>query len=248
MKVFNTITKVFIFPIYYAIHKNILFGFFHKNFIKKFYYKNITINLNIKNIPLSNYSSFLFKTYEYNDRILVEKNINKKNKCIIIGGGLGFIPSLVYKKSLNKILVFEIDKKIIKNLRSNLNKNFCKFVILNKCLEFSQSTKHIKFYLNENFLCNSKYQVSKNFVKIKTISHTQIKNFNNFNTLIIDAEGFEYDYIKNLKKVKNIEHIIFELHNNLLSKEKIKRIFHELKRNKFYLKDKCFNSYYFSKN
>ena len=52
MKVFNTITKVFILPIYYAIHKNILFGFFHKNFIKKFYYKNITINLNIKNIPM----------------------------------------------------------------------------------------------------------------------------------------------------------------------------------------------------
>ena len=78
MKVFNTLTKVVIFPIYYVIHKNIVFGFFHKNFIKKFYYKNIIINLNIKNIPLSNYSSFLFKTYEYNDRILVEKKYQQK--------------------------------------------------------------------------------------------------------------------------------------------------------------------------
>ena len=59
--------------------------------------------------------------------------------------GLGFIPCLAYKQSLNKMLVFEIDEKIIKNLRSNLNKNFCKFVILNKCLEFSQSTNHINF-------------------------------------------------------------------------------------------------------
>ena len=247
MKVFNTITKVFIFPIYYAIHKNILFGFFHKNFIKKFYYKNIPINLNIKNIPLSNYSSFLFKTYEYNDRILVEKNINKKNKCIIIGGGLGFIPSLVYKKSLNKVLVFEIDKKIIKNLRSNLNGNFCKFILINKCLDLSQNLKKVKFYINEDFLCNSKYEPSAHFVSIKTISHTQIKNFSKFNTLIIDAEGFEYDYIKNLSKVKNIKHIIFELHNNLLSNKKIKRIFQELRNIKYYLKDKCFNSYYFYK-
>ena len=94
------------------------------------------------------------------------------------------------------MLVFEIDEKIIKNLRTNLNKNFCKFVILNKCLELSQSTKHIKFYLNENFLCNSKYEPSEHFVSIKTISHTQIKNFSKFTTLIIDAEGFEYDYIK----------------------------------------------------
>ncbi len=247
MKVFNTLTKVVIFPIYYVIHKNIVFGFFHKNFIKKFYYKNIIINLNIKNIPLSNYSSFLFKTYEYNDRILVEKNINKKNKCIVIGGGLGFIPCLAYKKSLNKVLVFEIDNKIIKNLNTNLNKNFCKFKIFNKCLDFDKTSKSIKFFLNDDFLCNSKYEVSKKHINIKTVSHTKIKNFNKFNTLIVDAEGFEYDYIKNLNKVKNIKHIIFELHNNLLSTRKIKRIFQELRKNKFYLKDKCFNSYYFSK-
>jgi FkbM family methyltransferase len=247
MKVFNTITKVIIFPIYYVIHKNIVFGFFHKNYIKKFYYKDIIINLNIRNIPLPNYSSFLFKTYEYNDRVLVEKNINKKNKCIVIGGGLGFIPSLAYKKSLNKILVFEIDKKILKNLRTNLNKNFCKFDIIDKCLDFNQTSKNIKFYLNEDFLCNSKYEKSQNHVNIKTISHLKVKNFDKYNTLIIDAEGFEYDYIKNLNRVKHIKYIIFELHNNLLTNKEIKRIFHELRKHKFYLKDKCFNSYYFSK-
>lgn len=247
MKVFSTVTKVIIFPIYYAIHKNILFGFFHKNFIKKFYYKNIVINLNIKNIPISNYSSFLFKTYEYNDRVLVEKNVNRKNKCIIIGGGLGFIPCLAYKKSLNKIVVFEIDKSIIKNLHKNLKDNSCKFKIIDKCLEFNQTSKSIKFYLNDDFLCNSKYEISKKPINIKSISHHKINDFNKFNTLIIDAEGFEYDYIKNLNKVKNINHVIFELHNNLLSTKKIKKIFEDLKKNKFHLKDKCFNSYYFSK-
>jgi len=247
MKVFSTVTKIIIFPIYYAIHKNIVFGFFHKNFIKKFYYKDIIINLNIKNIPISNYSSFLFKTYEYNDRVLVEKNINKKNKCIVIGGGLGFIPCLAYKKSLNKIIVFEIDTNITNNLHKNLKNNFCKFLIIDKCLNFNQNLKNIKFYLNNDFLCNSKYEVSKNPINIKTISPYKIKNFNKFNTLIIDAEGFEYDYIKNLNKVKNIKYIIFELHNNLLSSKEINRIFKELKKNKFYLKDKCFNSYYFSK-
>ncbi len=247
MKVFNTITKVFIFPIYYAVHKNILFGFFHKNFIKKFYFRDLIIDLNIKNIPLSNYSSFLFKTYEYNDRVLVEKNINKKNRCIIIGGGLGFIPCLAYKKSLNKILVFEIDNKIIKNLNANLTKNYCKFNIFTKCLHFNQNTKSIKFYLNDDFLCNSKYEISKKPINIQTISYNKINNFKKFNTLIIDAEGFEYDYIKGLNKVKNIKYIIFELHNNLLSTKKIKIIFKELEKNKFHLKDKCFNSYYFSK-
>ena len=180
MKVFNTLTKVIIFPIYYAIHKNIVFGFFHKNFIKKFYYKDLTINLDIKNIPLSNYSSFLFKTYEYNDRVLVEKNIDKKNNCVIIGGGLGFIPCLAYKKSLNNILVFAIDNKILKNLHANLNKNSCKFSIVDKCLDFNLTLKEIKFYLNDDFLCNSKYEKSSNHINIKTISHSKVNNFHKY--------------------------------------------------------------------
>ena len=48
---------------------------------------------------MSHRASFLFKTYEYNDRIVVEKNLSNKNKCIVIGGGIGFIPTLVFHKT-----------------------------------------------------------------------------------------------------------------------------------------------------
>ena len=72
--------------------------------------------MNIEDIPVQNYSSFLFKTYEYNDRKLIEKHISQKNKTIILGGGIGFVPVLTFINSGNKILVFEINKKIIPNL------------------------------------------------------------------------------------------------------------------------------------
>ena len=84
MKVFNNLTKLVIFPAYYLIHKNIFFGLFHKIFVKKFYYKSYKFNLNLKNISLSSHSSFFFKTYEYNDRKLVQKHISLKNRCIIM--------------------------------------------------------------------------------------------------------------------------------------------------------------------
>ena len=42
-----------------------------------------------------------------------ERYIDKNNKCIIIGGGLGFIPTIAYHNSKNKMLVFEINNKII---------------------------------------------------------------------------------------------------------------------------------------
>ena len=111
MKVFSIYTKILLFPIYYLIHSNKFFGYIQKYYLKKFYYQNIIINLDIDNIPLARYSSFLFKTYEYNDRRLVEKYIDSNNSCIIIGGGLGFIPVLAYKKSKKKYWFL----KLIKN-------------------------------------------------------------------------------------------------------------------------------------
>jgi len=247
MKVFQNFTKIALFPVYYLIHKNIFFGYIQKNFIKKFYYKDVKINLNV-NIPLASYASFLFKTYEYNDRKLVEKYIDSNNKCIIIGGGLGFIPVLAYKKSREKVLIFEIDKKLIKNLNVNLAENKCKYKIYNNNLTIGKKIKKDeKFYFNEDFLINSIYP-NKGLKKIvKNISTNEIKKFKKYNTLIIDGEGIEDYIIKNLYKMKNIKYVIFELHYNFFSKTKVNKMFNNLKLNNFIFKEKCFNSYYFKK-
>ena len=80
MKVHDNITKVIFFLPYYLIHKNIFLGFFYRKFFSYFKYKNIKIF--IKNAPfmISEYSSFVFKTYEFNDRYLIEKYLNKKKQ------------------------------------------------------------------------------------------------------------------------------------------------------------------------
>ena len=248
MKVFPIFTKIFLFPIYYLIHSNKFFGYIQKYYLKKFYYQNIIINLNIDNIPLANYSSFLFKTYEYNDRRLVEKYIDSSNNCIIIGGGLGFIAVLAYKKSKRKILVFEIDKKLIKNLNDNLIKNNCEFQIYEKNLILGKKTKNNEeFYFNEDFLCSSKYLNKGKKRVIENISSNEIKTFEEYNSLIIDGEGIEEYFIQNLNQLKNIKYIIFELHFNFFSKNKIETMFKNLELNKFVFQDKCFNSYYFKK-
>ena len=76
--VFNKITSILLFPIYHLIHRNRIFGYIHKKLIKNFYYKKFKFYLDERFIPLKNYSSFLFKTYEYNDRILPFKGASLK--------------------------------------------------------------------------------------------------------------------------------------------------------------------------
>ena len=246
MKVHSFAHKIILLPIYYILHHNLFFGFIHKFFFNKFKYKKYKFNLNVVNLPLSHRASFLFKTYEYNDRKICEDNLSSKNKCVIIGGGLGFIPTISYHKTNNKVLIFEINKKIIRNLKKNLSQNKCKFEIYNNNLTFDNKKNSI-FYSSENFLETSSYFKTNKKILVKNINFKKVKKFFTYNTLIIDGEGVEEYYLQNLSKLKNIKYIIFELHNNLLSKDKIKKIFYNLNKNKFKLTDKCFNSYYFKK-
>lgn len=248
MKVFNKLTKIIIFPAYYIIHRNLLLGLLHKLLIKDFYYQNFKFKLNLNNIPLSSRSSFIFKTYEYNDRKLVEKYVGTKNKCIIVGGGLGFIPSISFHKSKNKILVFEINEKIIKNLKNNLEINNCKFDLYSKNLVFNKKKKISEYFIEDSFLSTSQYSKQGIKKKVENIFYKKINNFDDYNTLIIDGEGVEEYFISNLNKMKNIKFIIFELHNHLFDKKKIKQMFAILKKNKFKIIDKCFNSYYLKKS
>ena len=238
--------------IYYIIHKNFFFGFLYKFFFNNFHYKNLVFNLKSFRLPISNYSSFFFNTYEYNDRILIEKYINKKNNCIIIGGGLGFIATLCYLKSKKKILIFEIDKSICVNLSQNLSRNSCKFSLYNNNLLINNKNnkifaKYKYFFYHSDFLSNSAYIKSKKKFRVENITSNKIFDFNKFNTLVIDAEGMEKYYINNIRFLNNIHYLFFEMHYDLLNIKDIKKINNTLNINNFFLEDKCFNSFFYKK-
>ena len=125
MKSFNYITKLLIFFPYYFFHRNYFFGIIFKIFVKKFYFKNFSFDINVDNIKVSQLSSFLFNTYEYNDRVLILKYISKKNHSIIIGGGIKTKKDILNIKSagasfivLGTVLEKNPDSEFIANLLS----------------------------------------------------------------------------------------------------------------------------------
>lgn len=235
------------FPLYYTIHYNVLFGWIHKKIIKKFYYKGLTFDLNGCSIPLPCYSSFIFKTYELNDRILIERNLSKKNKCVIIGAGIGFIPSITSKITKNKVMIFEINKKIIKNLESNLRLNNIKYKIYPSNLLLNKKNKQNYYYSNENFLASSMFRKSKRKLKMNNVFYSSINELKKYNTLIIDGEGIEKHYIDNIEVLKNIKNIFFEFHNDIFSNNEKNILFKNLNKKGFVLEDSFINSYLFIK-
>ena len=248
MKSFNNITKLLIFFPYYFFHRNYFFGIIFKIFVKKFYFKNFSFDINVDNIKVSQLSSFLFNTYEYNDRVLILKYISKKNHSIIIGGGIGFIATLAYYKSKNKVLIFEINKKIIQNLKNNLDKNNVVYdLFIKNLLAIKTNEEKNHYYETDNFLESSIYLSEGKKIFYKSITKEEIIDFNQYNTLIIDAEGSEKYYLDNISEFKSIKYVYFELHYNLISQNSIVNIFQQLKKNNFKLIDQSFNSFYFIK-
>ena len=181
-------------------------------------------------------------------QILIERNLTKKNKCIIIGGGIGFIGVLTYHITKNKIILFEINNELIELLNSNLKNNSAKYKLFENNLVLDKKFNKTSYFKTENFAFNSIYRKSKKKSFFKNLYFKKVKNFNLFNTLIIDGEGIEKHYINNLDKIKNIKYIFFEFHHDIFDEQKKLDIFNKLKQNKFNLKDKFVNSYFFEKN
>ena len=245
---FNLISKFIMFPAYYTFHYNIIFGWFHKKFVKKFYYKKFIFYINKCDFPLPSYSSFLFKTYELNDRILLERNLTKNNKCIIIGGGIGFIPSIAQTITQNKIIVFEINKKIITNLKKKLNKNCFDYKKYDENLILNKKEKYKYYYSNKNFLATSFLRKRGIKKRLKYFWYKDLKYILIYNTLIIDGEGVEKHYIENIKFLKNIKYLYFEFHSDIFSNNQKATLFKKLNKEGFILKDKFINSYFFKRN
>jgi len=242
------IKKILVLPIYYIIHYNFFFGLIQKYFLKSFNYKQFKFHIDYNRIPTSFGSAFLFNTYEYNDRVIIEKHLSEKNQAIVIGGGIGYIPCLTYHKTNKKIIVSEIDYTIIPTLKKNLKENNCEFDLIEGNISLDNKKEYETFYISNNFTENSSYTNSnKKNIKIKNYDYKIIKDLQNFNTLIIDGEGIEEEYIRNISKLKYIKYLFFEFHNIYFDQQKQNNLFNILKQNHFQLIDNCFNSFYFKK-
>jgi FkbM family methyltransferase len=248
----NIFKKILYYFPYYFFHKNYVFGcyfkFVTKDFIITFNKKKLVFKIPDNRFAISDLCCFFTKTYELNDAWLVKKYLKNDDYPIIIGGGIGYIATLSYHICKNKIIVFEIDKSILKILKKNLDYNNVKYKLYQKSFYIYKKPKIEKIYISKNFLENSKYIKQNNYIFPKSISLNKIlKNNNKINTLIIDAEGYEYDVITSIKD-KIFKKIFFELHSSIIGSEKTQKIFKVLKNNNYKLKGNFFNSYLYELN
>ena len=68
----------------------------------------------------------------------------------------------------------------------------------------------IKLFLSNDFLSTSSRIKTDSKIIVDNLESSKIKDFEKFNTLVIDIEGDEEYYISNIDRFKNIKYLFFD--------------------------------------
>lgn len=232
---------------------NIFYFMLHKIFLIFINEKNFNLNRHgfkftvfYKNYKCYNNKPFWLrifdKTYEKQEIIAIKKYVNSDMRILEVGGSLGLTSVIANSKlkDQKKHIVLEANPNLIENLSFNKSQNNSKFTVVNAPI--SSSEKNVTFNFNNISLGGSinnklhKYEELKhgqyNTLKTKTITPKIIEEKYNlqFDCLICDIEGEEYNLLLNLKDYfKSFKLMIVEFHFDLESDqsnfEKLKKMY-----------------------
>lgn len=159
--------------------------------------------------------SFYFTGSEEDEILAINKYLNKGATVLELGGCVGFVSCNLNERLNNpeNHVVLEANPHLIHFLEKNKNYNNSKFKIINKMIS---DEKQNTFYIGKSIHSSSANRKSGKTCIIEGISILQLQNDLglNFDTLIMDIEGGEYELFKTTDFSKlSFKTLIFELHD-----------------------------------
>lgn len=187
---------------------------------------NLKIYTNSK-INLSKFAKISDGALEEQERILIEKHLEKKDNVIELGAGIGYISCLTANllSEESKHLVLEANNELIEIIEKNRKLNRQSFEIINKA--YSATNEEIKLNISEGYESSSQFTKTNKKKNVEAIPLQDLSskhNIENF-TLISDIEGSEIGLIEEkstLKEKCNL--LIIELHPQKVGKKKIEEL------------------------
>jgi len=158
-----------------------------------------------------------------------------------LGGCIGYLSCLMNKVINNEHFVLEANPKLISTLKKNKKINGCDFKIINSVLIEDENIKTVKFNIDNRSILGSSIEVLPKGrlleeVILPTITIDQIERNNNinFNVLVCDIEGSEYDLFDKLNRSGKINQFyLISVECHLVKGKDYRRILNILEINNF---------------
>ncbi len=201
---------------YYLVkHNNQFFGFIFDSFFYYYYTSGLKFYIPRDLTTRAFRTRFLFNSYESEERKLVRKYLDPDSTVLELGGSMGVVSCITNKllKTPKNHLVVEANPKLIQTLKKNKQINSCHFEII-QCLISNKSEGD--FYLHDLVVGGSANRKTDKKIKVpvKTVSQLERQYNLKFDTLIIDIEGGELNFLNENKEfIKRQKTVIIEIHN-----------------------------------
>jgi FkbM family methyltransferase len=188
--------------------------------------------------------------YEQHEIALVKKYLEKNDRVLELGTGLGFVSAYCAKIiGSEQVFSFEGNPELEPQIKKLYSKNKVNPKSYIAMLGEKQGQK--SFYVNENsFLASSGTSGrEKNIKQVKELNLNDVIATIRPSYLVMDIEGGEYDIFR-IIDFQTIRKVQFELHPIALTKEKIDFIFELLSAQNFRQQGdgKSNNNFFFSKD
>jgi FkbM family methyltransferase len=228
-----------------------LTGVYFDLFVKKYSYENLLFSFPIKYTSIYDRGHAWYFGYEKPECLLASENVKENSSVLELGACIGVVSCVANKKLSDprRHVVVEANQAIIPYLKANRDANNCKFAIEN-CIVSQRSS--VKFFVNKSMVLSGTGRQSDLCVDCQGVSFVELeeKYGLNFDFLIMDIEGGEYNFILENKQIlsNKIRSIILETHKDVLGELKVAEYEEALYSIGFKKIKKISNVEYFEKN
>ena len=196
---------------------------------------------------------FLKNNYEQEERDLVESHLERDDKVLEIGAGIGYLALFcILEKKISDYTLVEANNQLIKVIKKNFllnNVEIENFTLINKLLDNESNLERV-FFITKSFWSSSVYQRNETAQKItvRTININNILGSITYepNVLIMDIEGGEIEV--DFKDFSRFEKIIIEIHPDIIGSDRASNLITGFIENGYKLVDYNNRSFYFNKS
>lgn len=153
--------------------------------------------------------------YEKQESLILSSTLEKDDVIVEIGGGIGYIANLCsqYVPGL-QIHTFEANPQLIDLIKSNRELNGADFQLYHQILTYVEDVKVVDFYLCEDFYSSSTQRPTdyKEVVQVPAASFVNFCEQQAASYLIMDVEGYEYEFFANVQLPQSVRKVCLELH------------------------------------
>lgn len=186
-----------------------------------------------ENVSLLILRAIINGNYEKQEFQLAQETISSDDIVLELGAGIGFLASSI-SSQCKKYISYEANPKLLPLIKKSREKNNSNFEIFNGVMLDQDGS--VEFYVTHNYMAGSliKPLEESTAVQVKSFDKNKILNKEKPTALIVDIEGGELNFFRNLR-LESVRKILIEIHPKVLEDKELCELYNIFLSNGFIL-------------